>query len=205
MWYAFVTWLQALNVSLGRRLWLKRSRAAGWSRSRPPEVVPGPAQQTPAEHHFYRLQRWRAVRYEALRRSRGRCECCGLSSWSTTLHVDHIVPRSWAPELAFVVDNLQVLCELCNLGKSNTDAIDWRGGHARVLATRYEVASLRSRLALLPDRVARVQILRQAILGDRGGREVALISSKIPVLSPANSGERPEKTGDAAGPSPSCG
>jgi hypothetical protein len=43
--------------------------------------------------------------------------CC----YSTTkpLHVDHIKPVSKYPELKLEFDNLQILCENCNLGKSN--------------------------------------------------------------------------------------
>ena len=42
------------------------------------------------------------------------------------IHVDHIKPRSTHPELALDPNNLQVMCDDCNLGKSNTDQIDWR-------------------------------------------------------------------------------
>ena len=41
------------------------------------------------------------------------------------VHVDHIKPRSKYPKLALVKSNLQVMCEDCNLGKVNTDTIDW--------------------------------------------------------------------------------
>jgi len=42
------------------------------------------------------------------------------------MHIDHIKPRSKYPELTFVFENLQVLCEDCNVGKSNLDETDWR-------------------------------------------------------------------------------
>ena len=42
------------------------------------------------------------------------------------LHVDHIKPRSKHPELELDINNLQILCKDCNLGKSNTDSIDYR-------------------------------------------------------------------------------
>jgi 5-methylcytosine-specific restriction endonuclease McrA len=42
------------------------------------------------------------------------------------MHVDHILPRSKFPELELDIDNLQVLCEECNLAKSNIDTTDWR-------------------------------------------------------------------------------
>lgn len=76
---------------------------------------------------FYWSEAWREVRYIALRRSRGVCELCGSGpTLGKPLHVDHIKPRSKYPQLELDPDNLQVLCFDCNLGKSNTDEIDWR-------------------------------------------------------------------------------
>jgi len=45
---------------------------------------------------------------------------------SRQIHVDHIKPRSKFPELELVFDNLQVLCDDCNIGKSNVDSTDFR-------------------------------------------------------------------------------
>lgn len=42
------------------------------------------------------------------------------------MHVDHIKPKSLHPELKYELSNLQVLCEDCNIGKSNLDDTDWR-------------------------------------------------------------------------------
>lgn len=76
---------------------------------------------------FYTSERWRSLRYAALRRYLGRCELCGRNkSHGIILHVDHIKPRSIRPDLEYDINNLQVLCEDCNLGKSNSDQIDWR-------------------------------------------------------------------------------
>lgn len=76
---------------------------------------------------FLKTREWRAVRYQVLQKHGGRCQCCGRSaSDGVVIHVDHIKPRSKFPELALDVNNLQVLCEDCNLGKSNNDATDWR-------------------------------------------------------------------------------
>jgi hypothetical protein len=76
---------------------------------------------------FYSSDEWRRLRYIVLREQGGRCQCCGRSAKDgVILHVDHIIPLSkdWSKRLE--KDNLQVLCEDCNLGKSNTDSIDWR-------------------------------------------------------------------------------
>lgn len=83
---------------------------------------------TSAEQSFYDTDAWRDVRYKALARNNGKCELCGSSKHDgAILHVDHIKPRSRFPELELSLDNLQVLCAHCNLGKSNRSARDWRG------------------------------------------------------------------------------
>lgn len=76
---------------------------------------------------FYKSQEWREIRYRVLSRSKGKCELCNRGSQNgVILHVDHIKPRSKYPELALSERNLQVLCDDCNLGKSNIDDTDWR-------------------------------------------------------------------------------
>ena len=76
---------------------------------------------------FYNSNEWKALRYKVLVAAMGKCECCGASSKSAAvLHVDHIKPRSKFPELALEFSNMQVLCEMCNIGKSNKDDTDWR-------------------------------------------------------------------------------
>lgn len=77
---------------------------------------------------FYETDEWRRLRYEVLRNSKGRCECCGHGPRKgKPLHVDHIKPRSKYPELELEITNLQVLCDDCNLGKGAWDETDWRG------------------------------------------------------------------------------
>jgi len=66
------------------------------------------------------------VRYQALMRSAGRCVLCGATKEETTLHVDHILPRSRGGKNT--IDNLQVLCATCNEAKSNRDTTDLRAG-----------------------------------------------------------------------------
>ena len=77
--------------------------------------------------NFYSTQLWREARYQVLAANDGRCELCGHGKHDgKRLHVDHIKPRSKFPELELRIMNLQVLCEDCNLGKSNKDYTDWR-------------------------------------------------------------------------------
>ena len=73
---------------------------------------------------FYRTREWIEARYKTFVKYGKVCQCCGAVN--TVLHVDHIKPRSKYPELELSVDNLQVLCEACNIGKSNKDVTDWR-------------------------------------------------------------------------------
>ena len=63
------------------------------------------------------------LRYEVLRRDQFRCVQCGRSPANETgviLHLDHIEPWSKGGETVF--ENLQTLCERCNLGKATLAA-----------------------------------------------------------------------------------
>ncbi len=69
---------------------------------------------------FYSSEGWRALRYPILRKFNFMCLACGHGPRpGSPLHVDHIKPRSKYPELELDPDNLQVLCQDCNLSKSN--------------------------------------------------------------------------------------
>lgn len=82
------------------------------------------------EANFFDSNKWQRLRYDVLVASNGCCKLCGRSTreHNVILHVDHIKPRSRFPKLAMERSNLQVLCEDCNLGKSNRDTIDWSEG-----------------------------------------------------------------------------
>ncbi len=59
------------------------------------------------------------LRVTILRRDGSRCKMCGASAAAgATLHIDHITPVSLGGRT--VPENLQTLCQSCNLGKSNT-------------------------------------------------------------------------------------
>ena len=76
---------------------------------------------------FYKSTAWRQLRYLALKNASASCQCCGAGSTpGAPLHVDHIKPRSRYPELELNLDNLQVLCQDCNIGKGAWDDTDWR-------------------------------------------------------------------------------
>lgn len=75
---------------------------------------------------FYSSTAWRQLRYLALKNAGG-CQCCGAkASDGVQIHVDHIKPRSRYPELELSLDNIQVLCQDCNIGKGDWDNTDWR-------------------------------------------------------------------------------
>lgn len=58
------------------------------------------------------------LRADILRRDGYRCRMCGTSvQHGAVLHVDHVIPVSRGG--LTVPENLQILCQACNLGKSN--------------------------------------------------------------------------------------
>jgi len=76
---------------------------------------------------FLKSDEWYALRYKVLLKYGGKCQCCGNGKeQGAILQVDHIKPRSIYPELATDINNLQVLCRECNMGKRNKFATDWR-------------------------------------------------------------------------------
>lgn len=83
---------------------------------------------------FYKSPAWRELRYEALLKYGCKCMACGSTPESgAILHVDHIKPRSKFPHLRLDINNLQILCEPCNMGKSNKDETDFRPTGVQIL------------------------------------------------------------------------
>lgn len=66
----------------------------------------------------------KSIRHEVFKRDNYKCVECGATKEKTVLHIDHIIPvfQGGSDEL----DNLQTLCEACNLAKSNRT---WKGGN----------------------------------------------------------------------------
>lgn len=98
--------------------------------------------------NFYQSREWRELRYVALRKHGSACQCCGRSpeKHGVVLHVDHIIPRSLDPTRALDGNNLQVLCEDCNLGKSNKDMQDWRPTQDTLKSTVIQLQARRTML-----------------------------------------------------------
>ncbi len=79
--------------------------------SKPKTQVKVAARRTP------RSINWR-LRALVLMRDSARCRLCGANpSSGAILHVDHI--RPWSKGGETVLENLQILCEPCNIGKSD--------------------------------------------------------------------------------------
>jgi hypothetical protein len=78
---------------------------------------------------FQRSDRWQRLRQRVIRTYGPICMRCGATD--RPIHVDHIKPKSRYPHLALSFENLQVLCETCNLEKSNIDETDYRSRSAR--------------------------------------------------------------------------
>lgn len=72
---------------------------------------------------FYESWAWKKLRYQVLRKYGPKCMCCGSTNRVT---VDHIIPVRECPEKRLDFNNLQVLCQDCNQGKSYRDQTDWR-------------------------------------------------------------------------------
>jgi len=77
---------------------------------------------------FYQSSEWQSLRYQVLEKYGNKCFACGRSphQHGVVIHVDHILPRSTYPEHALTFGNMQVLCEDCNLGKSNKYETSWK-------------------------------------------------------------------------------
>ena len=77
-----------------------------------------------------------SLRYEILKKAKGKCELCGIPSSLAPLEVDHIVPRSTAKNGKVKKggkliplnseENLQALCFRCNRAKRDSDDTDFR-------------------------------------------------------------------------------
>ncbi len=81
-------------------------------------ITPETSGRTPSQQRRTpRNINWR-LRALVLMRDGARCQLCGVEARNgAILHVDHVVP--WSKGGETVLDNLQVLCHVCNIGKSD--------------------------------------------------------------------------------------
>jgi hypothetical protein len=78
------------------------------------------------KNKFYQSWEWKAVRYAILNKFGAKCMLCGATNQDSKICVDHIKPISLFWDLRLAEDNLQVLCDDCNKGKSNKSQKDFR-------------------------------------------------------------------------------
>jgi 5-methylcytosine-specific restriction endonuclease McrA len=72
---------------------------------------------------FYLSIEWVLLTKKVRKVFPGYCMKCGRGGKT---HIDHIFPRSIYPELELDIHNLQILCEKCNMDKSNKNTMDYR-------------------------------------------------------------------------------
>jgi len=96
---------------------------------------------------FLQSYEWRRVRMVVLKRDGAKCRCCGATPIDgRVMNVDHIKPRKHFPQLALDLNNLQVLCDVCNHGKGNWDETDWRQEFSeKSISTKLRVIAARCR------------------------------------------------------------
>lgn len=106
---------------------------SGRKRSRKPVLVEGSRKHRSLmnrrrrqryNNKFYKTNEWYLLRQKVLSFYGRKCMACSLTRG--TMHVDHIVPRSWNKSLELEFSNLQVLCQTCNETKFNYNAKDYR-------------------------------------------------------------------------------
>jgi hypothetical protein len=78
--------------------------------------VPSKTQPTLHKHKTKRTINDR-LRVQVLIRDGNKCRICGRTVTGDDIHIDHII--AWTNDGETVLENLQVLCSRCNVGKSN--------------------------------------------------------------------------------------
>jgi hypothetical protein len=96
-------------------------RAEGWTDDLVQTIAAGEV-PTPTQRHRYRH---REVRDALIRETHGKCAYCE-SKVRHVAHgdIEHIVPKSLAPERSFDWENLTLACDVCNENKG-----DFAGNH----------------------------------------------------------------------------
>lgn len=137
VWTAFVACgdtLRARNYKRANRDLSEGPKRKFWSDAKPPkdpdsqQMPPHPSRfkqslpktafvEPSLKKELFESEDWKFLRAYALRRDNYTCQHCGTRN--VRLHVDHKIPITvdWSRRLDLL--NLQVLCEDCNVGKSN--------------------------------------------------------------------------------------
>jgi len=75
-------------------------------------------------HKFYETKEWISLSSTVKKIYGKKCMKCGDSK--SIMHTDHIIPRSLDISKELDIKNMQVLCENCNIEKSNLNCNDYR-------------------------------------------------------------------------------
>lgn len=115
------------NIAIVLEWFHKNEAAALKSRRKQPTPSKG------RNDDFYKSWDWRELRMQAIKKHGARCQCCGATRTDldgagnpVRIVVDHIRPISRFWELRLDLNNLQILCDECNMGKGAWDQTDWR-------------------------------------------------------------------------------
>lgn len=90
-------------------------------------------QKLKSNNDFYSSWEWRTLRMKVIKRDGNRCHCCGSSPDDVDIGgkpvrivVDHIKPIRKYWDLRLDINNLQILCDECNMGKGSWDKTKWK-------------------------------------------------------------------------------
>lgn len=122
-----LTFHQPSNVRLQRLYFPKNPKIARREKTETARVSVEECNQ------FYKTWDWKRARMDALQRYGAICMCCGAKRGDTTpqgesvrIVVDHIKPISKYWYLRLDSENLQILCDECNMGKGSRLETDFR-------------------------------------------------------------------------------
>ena len=99
-----------------------------------------PKRSAPATHHpLLSTYRWRKLS-KRLRKASPQCETCGSTQ---QLSVDHVIPITEDESLAFVTENLRILCMSHNGSRQDQCTDEERATvHARIAARKARLARM---------------------------------------------------------------
>lgn len=152
--------IKAVNSRLAQRTREDKKKARA-ERKKPQKLKAAPRRRAKGaptkemKEAFYRSWDWRTLRMEVIKIHGRRCACCNKtpdhtnsSGQPTVIHVDHIKPLSTHWKLRLDINNLQILCDDCNVGKGAWDTTDWR----KTDDTRRQVEKLQDGAYIRDDR-----------------------------------------------------
>lgn len=94
---------------------------------------------------FHVGDKWLILKRFAMNLFGERCMSCGLSQGfskgNDEIQVDHVLPQSKYPDLAYDLDNLQILCKKCNHEKRDFTEADYRDENdMKLIDTAYRIS-----------------------------------------------------------------